>query len=196
MRLFILHQGQQAQFDGRRVAAGHAENSSVLHLLAHGLGLTIDRFFQQVRTSMIKLVPGLEFVRITQAEVSRKINDLDAGSGQFSSHAHCHSVRRCKKHHVASVEFGFFGCRKNQIIHKAPKRRIHGRHIGSRILARRDGANFNVRMATQQTQQLHPGVARSSHDTGLDFLFLHVETPRRFFCCDVFGKKKPFRQRA
>ena len=175
MPLFVFHQGQQSKLDGGRVATCHTEDPSILHLLAHGLGLTIDRFFQQIRTSMIKLVPDLKFVRITQAKVGRKINDLDAGSGQFTCHAHCHTVRRCKKHHVASGEFGFFGCRKDQIIHKTPKRRIHGRHLGSRILARRDGANLNFWMAAQQTQQLHPCVACSSHNTGLDVLFLHVE---------------------
>ena len=121
--------------------------------------------------------PQLRLKDITLDEkVGRKINNLDAGSSQFSSHAHGHTVRRCKKHHVASCEFGFFRCRKDQIVHKTPKRRIHGRHLGSRILARRDGANLDVWMAAQQTQQLHPCVACSSHNTGLDVLFLHVES--------------------
>lgn len=93
---------------------------------------------------MIELVPSLERVRITQTEIGCQVNDLDAGSRQFARHAHGHPVRRRKEHHVTSGEFGLFGRRKHQIVHEASERGVHGRHLGTRILARCDGTDLNV----------------------------------------------------
>ena len=186
MRLFIGHQGSQAQFNTCGIAACHPHHTRGFHGLTHSLGLTVDGFGQEFRAGMIELIPALKFFSVLQAKVRCKVNDPHAFTHEFTRGIHRHAVGRSKKHKVADGEICGIGRRKLQIVQKPPQK---GKEFGDRFTgfgARGNRGDFHVTAVSQQAQQFTSRIACCAHNPDFDCLVHSVSFP----FCVLSGYKK------
>ncbi|OIQ73395.1 hypothetical protein GALL_449670 [mine drainage metagenome] len=135
--------------------------------LGDGLAVEFDQavrgLVQEFGAGVLHAVPPGEFVQVLQAEVGGQIDDAHAGIDQAAGLRHRHAMRGGEKHHVAGVQGRVVRSGKRQIDLSAQA----GEHVGYRhagLFAGGDGHEFGVRMARQQAQQFHPGVAGAADD--------------------------------
>ena len=110
-----FEQRHKSQFNGGRIAAGHAENICLLHFVPHAFRLAVDGFRQNIGTFVVHLVPLFENFLVFQTEVGGEVNDLDAFRSELFGHAHRNAVRRRKEDDITLIQRCGSRIFKNQI---------------------------------------------------------------------------------
>ena len=166
-----LEERQEAKLDGGGVTPRIADDAGALDGGAVHLGQAVDRFGEEIRTSVRHAIPLREDGRILEAKVGGEVDDPRAGAHELAGLRHGHAMRRREEHDIARIETGFGGIDEGERVPAAQARE----HVGDRrsgILARRDRANVRLRMLREQPEQFDAGIARSADDAYLDHGFL------------------------
>ena len=170
-----LQQRDQRQLGAARVAAGIGDEPRRLDLSPIDLGETVDRVFLQFGRGVGMAVPARIGGRIGQAEIGRKIDDLDARRArqQMLDHRLRRGVRQRAESKIKPERLPIDGIERRQ------RRQGEGQELRKHVRHRLAGPaiggqqhDFRARMADEQPQQFRAGIAGGAEHPDLGFFFL------------------------
>ena len=97
-----LHQRQETELDGGRVATRVGHQASLAYGIAIDLGQAINSFGRQFRSSMGHAIPLLPRRHVLDAKVGGKVDHADATIEKGSRLLHGNAIRRREEHDIAT----------------------------------------------------------------------------------------------
>ncbi len=136
------------------------------------LGQSIHGFFLQCRGAVFVAVPGSVCVHISKPEIGREIDNAYM-TGQACNNLLRGAVGQAAKHQLngGEIDLGMFDEGRKVLTTQMRIDRVN-RLSGLAVTGQRH--HLKCRVATQQSQQLGPGIARRAEDGGRDRVLLVV----------------------
>ena len=157
-----FQQRDKSQLHRRRITTGVGNQPRRFGLYAINFRQPINGLAHQIGTGVRHAIPFFPYSDILQAEVGGQVNHLHARIQQCPRLLHGNTIRGGKEHQIALIQMRLIRMGERQI-HKAAQAGEHLTDRCARIGARRNHLQRNLRMPCQQAQQLHAGIACTTH---------------------------------
>ena len=122
-----LHERQEAELNGRRIATGICHQPRAGDALAVHFAKAVDRLAHELGRAVPHLVPALPFGDVAQAKIGREVDDPRAALEQRARLVHRYPVGRGEENDVAGAERVGVGLGEREL-EVAPQPGEHGAH--------------------------------------------------------------------